>query len=361
MGNAEKLPLAQQVMLSSLDSLEPDDTVSIVTYASDTGVKLPPTPVRDRARIERVITSLSAGGSTAGSRGIQLAYGEAEAGFIEGGFNHVVLMTDGDFNIGISDSDELVELIRTKRNSGISLTALGFGRGNLNDRMMEAVSNAGNGIYSVITSVEHAERYARESLLSTVTLVAQDMKIQVEFNPEHVLAYRLLGYENRAIADHDFRNDVVDAGEVGAGHRVTALYEVILSGGEIPLVEGAPELDIGEPVEGEREIAPSDLVEVRVRWKNVGALDTDPAHEIRESLEPVELAGAEPEVEPDFLWASAVAGFAEILKRSPYADMSELSIIREIVRAQAMRDDERARFAGHLEEAVRMLGESESP
>jgi len=356
MSAEDKLPLAQQLIVASLDALEADDTVSIVSYASDTRVRLTPTPVRERAAIERAVEELSAAGSTAGSQGIQLAYQQAEAGFLAGGFNHVVLLTDGDFNIGISDSSELVELIRTKRNTGITLTALGFGRGNLNDQMMEAVSNAGNGIYSVITSVEHASRYARESLLSTVTLVAQDMKIQVEFNPDHVLAYRLLGYENRAIADNDFRNDVVDAGEVGAGHRVTALYEVVLVGGEIPLAEGAPELDTGEPVEGEREIDALDLVEVRVRWKRVGASETDEASEISASLEPVELAGAEPEAEPDFLWASAVAGFAEILKESPFADEAELEVIRDIVATQSERGGEHTRFAELLEQAVAMMG-----
>ncbi|NOY93806.1 MAG: DUF3520 domain-containing protein [Deltaproteobacteria bacterium] len=354
----DKLPLVKAVMRASLDALEPTDTVSIVSYASDTRVRLEPTLVSNRRRIQREIDRLSAGGSTAGSQGIQLAYGQAEAGFIEGGFNHVVLATDGDFNVGISDTNELVDLIRTKRNSGITLTALGFGRGNLNDSMMEAVSNAGNGIYSVISSREQAVRYAREDLLDTVTLVAQDMKIQVEFNPEQVRAYRLLGYENRAIADTDFRNDIVDAGEVGAGHRVTALYEVVLAGGELPQAVGAPDVEMGPPVEGVREIDPGELLLVKVRWKDLGALDTDPAYETSASLTPGDVLAADTAPDPDLLWASAIAAFAEILKNSPYADRGELEAIAAIIDAQADRDDDRARFAPLFHSAVDLLATS---
>lgn len=361
MGDPEKLPLAQEVMRASLDSLDPTDTVSIVSYASDTRVRLGPTPVRDREVIERVIDALSAGGSTAGASGIQLAYEQAEAGFIDGGFNHVVLATDGDFNIGISSTTELVDLIRTKRNSGITLTALGFGRGNLNDAMMEAVSNAGNGIYSVISSREQAVRYAHEELLDTVTLVAQDMKIQVEFNPAEVVAYRLLGYENRAIADIDFRNDVVDAGEVSAGHRVTALYELVLAGDEVPQVTGAPDAEAGAPVEGVREIDPTELVRVKVRWKDLGATETDPAYETFASLTPADVLSADGTPDQDFLWASAIASLAEILKESPYADPAELDAIGAIVDAQASRDDERTRFAPLFHRAADMLGPVSAP
>jgi len=361
MNDPDKLPLAQEVMRASLDALNASDTISIVSYASDTRVRLEPTPVSDRRAIEREINRLGASGSTAGSPGIQLAYAQAEAGFIEGGFNHVVLATDGDFNVGISDTNELVDLIRTKRNSGITLTALGFGRGNLNDSMMEAVSNAGNGIYSVISSAEQATRYAHEDLLATVTLVAQDMKIQVEFNPTQVLAYRLLGYENRAIADTDFRNDIVDAGEVGAGHRVTALYEVVLVGGEVPQAVGAPDIEMGPPVEGVRDIDPSELVRVKVRWKDLGALDTDPAHETSASLTPGDVLAADAAPDQDLLWASAIASFAEILKESPYADIDELDAIGAIIDAQATRDDDRGRFAPLFHRALDMLAPTTTP
>lgn len=354
MSAEDKLPLVQEVMRASLDVLEPSDTVSIVGYASGTRVRLTPTAVRDRGAIEREIDALSAAGSTSGASGIQLAYEQAEAGFLEGGFNHVIMATDGDFNVGISDRDQLVELIAEKRRSGVTLTALGFGRGNLNDDMMEAVSNAGNGFYTVVTSEAHAVRYAHEELLRSVTLVAQDMKIQVEFNPDFVVGYRLLGYENRAIADTDFRVDSVDAGEVGAGHRVTALYEVVLTGGELPQVDGAPETVIGEPVEGVREVDATELMRVKVRWKTLGATELDPAAETVASLMPEDIAAET--VDLDVLWASAIAAFAEILKESPYADIAELDRIGEIVDAQASRDDDRGRFAPLFHAAVEMLG-----
>lgn len=353
MSDPDKLPLAQEVIRQSLSALEQNDTVSIVSYASDTRVRLEPTAAFQRDTILAAVDALSAAGSTAGSRGIQLAYEQAEAGFLEGGFNHVVLCTDGDFNIGISDPDELVALIEEERRGGVTLTALGFGRGNLNDAMMERVSNAGNGFYSVITSAEHAGRYARDALLHTIEVVARDLKIQVEFNPALVRAYRLLGFENRAIADNDFRNDVVDAGEIGSGHRVTALYELVLTGHEIPMPEGAPEPDLGEESDVVADIDPADLAVVRVRWKDRDASEEDAAHEVSATLAPevvTETAG------DDAAWAAAIAAFAEILKESPFADVADLDVIAPIVAAQASRDDDRGRFAVLFEEALRLLG-----
>jgi Ca-activated chloride channel family protein len=223
--------------------------------------------------------------------------------------------------------------------------------------MMERVSNAGNGIYSVITSEEHADRYAEEDLLRAAHFVAQDMKIQVEFNQEHVLAYRLIGYENRAIADDDFRDDAVDAGEVGAGFQVTALYELVLAGGTIPQAPGAPELDDGEPVEGERTTTAADLVTVRVRYKELGATAEDPALEVAESLGADEITiGLDDSAgDPDLLYASAVAALAEILKGSPYAMPDELDAIEAILEAQADRDRDRAQLATLFARARPML------
>lgn len=350
MQSAEKLPLVQRVILDALPQLGEHDTVAIVTYAGSTEVRLPPTSVAERSRIEGVVTGLAANGSTNGASGIELAYAQAEAGFIEGGFNHVILCTDGDFNVGITSTEALVELIEEKRRSGVTLTALGFGYGNLNDAMMERISNSGNGVYSVIVSEAHATRYAEEDLLRTAHFVAQDMKIQLELNPEHVLAYRLLGYENRAIADDDFREDAVDAGEVGAGYRVTALYELVLVGQSVPLLEGAPELDDGEPVEGERAIPAEELVRVRVRWKDIGASESDAAYETAAGLTPSDVLASTDD--PDFLWASAMAAFAEILKQNAYGDSSHLARIAEIFAAQAERDEDRAELA-QLFDAVR--------
>jgi Ca-activated chloride channel family protein len=261
-----------------------------------------------------------------------------------GGINHVILCTDGDFNVGPSSDDELVALIEEKRQTGITLTVLGFGSGNLNDSMMEKVSNAGNGIYAVISSESHADRFVEDRMLATIEHVAKDMKIQVEFNPEVVTAYRLLGYENRAIADDDFRDDSVDAGEVGSGHRVTALYELILNGGEVPDIEGAPAVEDGEAVSGEREIAPEDMVLVKVRYKDVGASEQDPAREVTATMTPKEITSSLEGAEENFQWAAAVATLAEILKESPYAEQSALTEIEGIVAAKEWLDADRAEF-----------------
>ncbi len=342
MGSADKLPLAQQMMRASLDVLEPTDEVAIVTYAGDVAVRLRPTPVSNRGAIERAIDGLVSSGGTAGASGIHLAYAQAEAAFKAGGFNHVVLCTDGDFNIGVSDTTELVALIEDKRETGVTLTALGFGRGNLNDAMMERVSNAGNGFYSVITSAEHAERYARENLLQGVHLVAKDVKIQLELNPAHVVAYRLLGYENRAIADSDFREDTVDAGEIGANHRVTALYELVLTGQEVPTPEGAPEVVDGEPVEGEREIDETELVRVKVRWKHVDSATEDPAFEIMQAVQPEDVGT---EGDDDFAFAAALAMFAQHLRGSPFAWPEAVDAVGAVFAMQAGRDERRAELA----------------
>jgi Ca-activated chloride channel family protein len=350
-----KLPLVQHLLNQTLTILDPSDTVAIVTYASDTGVRLPATPVSEKQTIEAEINSLEAGGSTAGASGIDLAYQQAEAAFVQDGINHVILCTDGDFNVGPSSDDALVALIEEKRETGITLTVLGFGTGNLNDAMMEKVSNAGNGVYAVISSSSHAERFVEERMLATIEHVAKDMKIQVEFNPEVVTAYRLLGYENRAIADDDFRDDTVDAGEVGAGHRVTALYELILTGGQVPEVADAPAIDDGEPVAGEREIAPEDMVLVKVRYKDVGAATEDPAKEVTTTMTQAEITSSITGADADFQWAAAVATFAEILKNSPYAETSSLPDVQTIVTRENWLDADRAEFRQLFESALPLI------
>ncbi len=337
-----KLPLVQRVLTGSLGMLEPTDTVSIVTYASGTGVRLEPTPVSNADTISATINSLTAGGSTNGSGGIQLAYEQASAAFIEDGINHVVLCTDGDFNVGIT-GNQLVPFIEEKRETGITFTALGFGASN-NDSMMEAISNAGNGVYGVISSSDQADRYVESRLLSTINHIAKDMKIQVEFNPEHVLAYRLLGYENREIADQDFRNDVVDAGEIGEGHRVTALYELVMAGGVVPEPADAPTMEIGEDYSGEVEIDPSDLVLVKVRYKDVNATAEDAAYEVAETLSPEAVAESHTALDGDFRWAAATATFAEILKQSPYATEGSMGALSDIFEAEQAGDGDRQTF-----------------
>jgi Ca-activated chloride channel family protein len=348
MADANKLPLVQKLILATLDQLDASDHVSIVTYSTTAKVVLGTTSMEMKDQVAAVVAGLSASGSTAGADGIGLAYSQAEAGFFPGGINHIVMCTDGDFNVGPSSTAELLDLIRSKRSTGVTLTVLGFGSGNLNDAMMEAVSDAGNGIYSVIIDEASARDYAANKILATINHVAKDMKIQVEFNPDKVVAYRLLGYEDRAIADQDFRNDATDAGEVGAGHRVTALYEMVLTGGTVPVPAGAPLPETGEPSTLPREVGQNDFVLVKVRYKPVDATDATPATEIAGSLPSVLLAQSLGEADADMQWAVAVAALAEMLKISPYADRSFLPVIQAIATQQAGRDPYRAEFAGLL-------------
>jgi Ca-activated chloride channel family protein len=356
MHSPEKLPLVQKTLLETLEYLSPNDRVSIVSYAGDTNVRLHGTQVANRAIIAQAIDGLESGGSTAGAAGITLAYQEAEANFIAGGINHVLLCTDGDFNVGASSDVELLRLIRDKRKTGVTLTVLGYGIGNLNDSMMEAVSDAGNGIYGVISDEAQMKRYVHDRLLSTIVRIAKDVKIQVEFNPSSVAAYRLLGYEDRDIADMDFRNDAIDAGEIGAGHQVTALYEVVLAGGTIPATAGAPAPVDGVPSTLARETSPDDLVLVKVRWKTIDATEATPAREVMTALGKSSVLADLRGADPDMQWASAVASFAEILKKSPFASPQRLPAIAAIVAAQATRDDDRAEFATLFTRASQQLG-----
>jgi Ca-activated chloride channel homolog len=232
---------------------------------------------------------------------------------------------------------------------------LGFGMGNLNDSMMEAVADAGNGVYSVISDEDHAKQYVQNKLLSTVVHVAKDMKIQVEFSSEQVYAYRLLGYEDRDIADSDFRNDAIDAGEVGAGHRVTALYELVLSGSRVPNISGMPAPQDGPASTLPAQILAGDAVLVKVRYKDVDATDATAAKEVSTALPATSLNVDLGVADPDLRWAAAVAGLAEILKGSPYASKAFLPTIRSITTAQADRDGDRAEFVSLLEKIVPLL------
>lgn len=355
MASVDKLPLVKVVLNEALNVLEPSDVVSIVTYAGSTEVLLPPTPVTEQASIRVIIEGLGAAGSTAGGAGIDLAYAQAEAGFIEGGINHVVLCTDGDFNVGLSSDEALLALIEERRKSGVTLTTLGFGSGNLNDSMMEKVSNAGNGMYAVISNADQAVEYANERLLSTMIHIAKDMKIQVEFNAGLVVAYRLLGYEDRAIADEDFRDDAVDAGEVGAGHRVTALYEIVPHDVAIPEPAGAPAIEDGDAYDGPVAIRENELVVVRVRYKQPGASESDEALEVSSALRAEDAAEDVEELDADFRWAYAIATFAEILKESPYADPEALPALEELLDEARGTAADRAEFRTLFGQAAPML------
>ena len=227
MYSRDKLPMVKYTLCTLAHQTRAQDRITLVTYADGNKVVLPPTPGNQRQKILAALDSLKAGGSTAGENAIQQAYQAAQRAYIRNGINRILLATDGDFNVGITDFNTLRSMVAEKRKSGISLTTLGFGSGNYNERLMEQLADAGDGNYSYIDSPEEAQKVLHRQLSSTLATVAQDVKIQVEFNPTTVKEYRLIGYENRMLAREDFNNDQVDAGDIGAGHNVTALYEII--------------------------------------------------------------------------------------------------------------------------------------
>ncbi|GGK24080.1 Ca-activated chloride channel family protein [Pseudomonas koreensis] len=230
MDRREGLPLVKSTLKLLVDQLREQDRVSLVVYAGESRVVLEPTSGREKARIRSAIEQLTAGGSTAGASGIELAYQMAQQAFIPNGINRILLATDGDFNVGVSDFDSLKQMAVDKRKTGISLTTLGFGVDNYNEHLMEQLADAGDGNYAYIDNLREARKVLVDQLGSTLAVVAKNVKLQVEFNPAQVSEYRLLGYENRALKREDFSNDKVDAGEVGAGHTVTALYEIVPAG-----------------------------------------------------------------------------------------------------------------------------------
>src|SRR5690606_26886215 len=227
MNAPNKLPLLRSSMKILLEELRDDDRVSIVYYASGVGVLLEPTKASEKAKIIKAIDNMRAGGGTSGAAGLELAYQMAEKHFVKGGNNRIILATDGDFNIGKSSDAAMQELIEEKRKSGVFLTCLGFGMGNYKDSKMVTLSKKGNGNYAYIDNIQEANRFLGKEFKGSMYAIAKDVKIQIEFNPAHVQAYRLIGYEMRKLRNEDFTNDAIDAGELGSGHTVTALYEVI--------------------------------------------------------------------------------------------------------------------------------------
>ena len=307
MESPDKLPLLKNALKLMVESLRPADHVSLVTYASGTRVVLPPTAGSDKATIRMAIDQLVAGGSTAGAAGIQLAYQMAQQGYVKDGINRILLATDGDFNVGVTDFSQLKGMVAEKRKSGISLSTLGFGTGNYNDAMMEQVADAGDGNYSYIDTLNEAQKVLVEEASSTLSVVARDVKIQMEFNPGVVAEYRLIGYENRTLAREDFRNDKVDAGEIGAGHTVTALYEVALVGK--PGLLGESRYGGGKPV-AKTTLHSDELGMLRLRYK---ANASDAAQEIATPVKRSLTAASE-----DLRFAAAVAAFGQQLRGGKY-------------------------------------------
>lgn len=337
MRNPAKMPLVKASLRMLLSQLGPSDRVAIVTYAGGAQLVLDATPVTDagRAAIEAAIDGLSAGGSTNGEGGIRLAYRVAAASMIPGGANRVVLCTDGDFNVGVSGPDELQRLVEEQRRTGVFLNVVGFGTGNLRDDAMERLSNHGNGVASYIDSLPEAEKVFVRGAVGSLVTIARDVKVQVDFNPGRVQAYRLIGYTNRALRDQDFNDDRVDAGEIGAGHSVTALYEIVPVGVPMPdRVDGSkyrrPAAEAGEAPD---LLDSPELLTVRVRYKPATGGES-----VRFDTPFTDAGTGLTESSPDFRFAAAVAGFGMLLRQSPHAGTLDWDMVRQLAEPGLVED-----------------------
>jgi len=325
MSSHNKLPLLKKGFKLLTNQLREDDYVSIVVYAGSSGLILPPTSGADKETILEALNKLNAGGSTAGAAGIKQAYDVAKENFRKEGNNRVILATDGDFNVGVSSNSELVDLIEEKRDEGIFLSVLGFGSGNLKDSKMEQIANNGNGNYYYIDNLLEAKKVLVSEMGGTLHTIAKDVKIQVEFNPQNVKAYRLIGYENRLLADEDFNNDKKDAGELGAGHTVTAIYEVIPHGVDIdsslsdidPLKYQTPTT----PVNGFND----ELMTVKLRYKQ-------PDGEKSKLVTQVIKRSDRSELSENLKFASSVASFGMLLRDSKFKGSSSFEMVQQLAK-----------------------------
>jgi Ca-activated chloride channel family protein len=345
----DKLPLVRTAMRMLADVLTARDRVAIVVYAGASGLVLPSTPGDQKATIHRAIAELGAGGSTNGAAGIKLAYRTAREHFIKGGVNRVVLATDGDFNVGVTSQDELVRLIEEERASGVFLSVLGVGTGNLKDSMMEKLADKGNGNYAYLDSLHEARKVLVREAGSTLVTIAKDVKIQVEFNPAAVSAYRLIGYENRMLKNEDFNDDKKDAGEIGSGHSVTALYEIVPAGVQIDAPSVDP-LKYQTPSQPTRSASPDELVTVKLRYK---APDGDTSRLVSTTLrsQPQPLCA-------NLGFASAVAEVGMLLRGSKHAGSGSFGIaaVRASTFRGADREGYRAEFIKLAELASSLRG-----
>lgn len=327
----DKLPLLQKSFAMLVEELGEKDTVSVVTYAGSDEVILQGESGDSKGKIINAIGGLEAGGSTNGSAGIETAYALAERYFIEGGNNRVILATDGDLNVGVSSESALDELITKKKESGVYLSVLGFGMGNIKDNKMEVLADHGNGNYAYIDSVSEAKKVLVEQMGATLVTVAKDVKLQVEFNPAYIKGYRLLGYENRALATEDFDDDTKDAGEIGAGHMVTALYEIILVDSE----QEIPETDLKyQSDKKDTGVKNGEWLNLKIRYKepdeDESLLMEYPVTEDDYTSEPSE----------DFYFAAAVAEFGLMLRDSEYKGDASFENVRALLKKVDTDEDD---------------------
>lgn len=343
MNSPDKLPLVQATLQLLVSQLRAQDRVALVVYAGRTAVELPTTPGSEKEKIRAAISRLTAGGSTAGEAALRLAYSEARAGFIKGGINRILLATDGDFNVGISDIDQIKDMVARQRESGISLTTLGFGTGNYQEALMEQVADAGNGNYSYIDSLDEGRKVLVEELSSTFNTVAKDVKIQVEFNPAQVAEWRLIGYENRVLKEEDFRNDQIDAAEVGAGKSVTALYEITPVGAAT--LHG--ERRYGDKPATATPAKAGELGFLRVRYQPPQG---GKAVELGQAIARPEATALARPASRDLRFAAAVAAFGQLLRQSPYTGAFGYADVRQLA-GQALDSNDK----GWRQEFLRLV------
>ena len=347
MGYPNKLPLLKSAMRLLVEQLGENDRVAIVVYASSEGLALPSTPCDQKERVLSALDDLAAGGSTAGGKGIELAYKVAQDNFITGGVNRVILATDGDFNVGVTDNSQLVRLIQAKARGGVYLSVLGFGTGNYKDSRMEKLADEGNGNYAYIDTLAEARKVLVEQISGTLVTIAKDVKIQVEFNPARVAGYRLIGYENRMLRKEDFNDDAKDAGDIGAGHTVTALYQVVPAG---QAVDG-PAVDTLRYQQSTAAPAPAagaasdEMLTVKLRYKQPdGETSTRMEYPVKDAVRAFDRA------DNDFKFAAAVASFGMILRDSKHKGTYTLAGVAELAGA-ATGDDRR----GYRAEFVKLV------
>ncbi len=347
MQSPDKLPLLKNAFRLLTQQLSAKDRVSMVVYAGASGVVLEPTAGDQKQRILSAIADLEAGGSTNGGAGIELAYRLARDAYIKGGINRVILATDGDFNVGTVNFESLVDIAERERSSGVALTTLGFGTGNYNENLMEQLADAGNGNYAYVDTLAEARKVLVEEVSSTLFTIARDVKIQVEFNPALVAEYRLIGYENRILAREDFNNDQVDAGDIGAGHRVTALYEVVPAGGHGKI----DPLRYGKEVPRAANPSPSgELAFVRLRYKapdSASGGDTSKLIEFPVQRSSMVASGRESN---DFRFAASVAAFGQKLRGGKYLGAFGYDDIRALAKPTTSVDSQ-----GHRREFLALV------
>ena len=341
MDEENKLPLLQSSFKMLLGQLRPDDKVAIVTYANGTKVALPSTSVKDKEKIIKVLDNLYASGGTSGGKGIQLAYEQAQKSFIKNGNNRIILATDGDFNIGINNTTDLEKFIEKQRESGIYMSVLGFGMGNYRDDMAETIADKGNGNYAYIDNITEAKKVLVNELSGTLFAVAKDVKLQLEFNPKYVKEYKLIGYENRMLANEDFTNDKKDAGEIGAGHTVTALYELVPSDGKVAQSLRYQSQELNEKGKG------NELGFLKIRYKDPKVKEAKSV-EITEPL--VFNKKALKETSTDYRFAASVAEFGILLRDNSNKANATYDQVIELAEGAIGKDPE-----GYRKEFVRLV------